>query len=144
MLDRPVFEWNQVLLHPELTPWWSFLFADGVHHKKPHSPTPPRIKQIVLSYSAYHCSIYMEVPKICRCFTLIDVDVLVQDCSISIASAVLSSVIDIWRESRTGEHDFFPESMHLIAAFELTCRVRGYECNGLKNAFFNFIYWLIT
>ena len=25
--DRPVFEWNQVLLHPELTPWRSFLFA---------------------------------------------------------------------------------------------------------------------
>ena len=49
------------LLHPELTPWWSFLLADvcscnkqlfrikdswflipdGVHHKKPHSPTHP-------------------------------------------------------------------------------------------------------
>ena len=29
VLDRPVFEWNQVLLYPELTPWWSFLFADG-------------------------------------------------------------------------------------------------------------------
>ena len=39
VLDRPVFEWNQVLLHPELTPWWSFLFADGAHHKKPYSPT---------------------------------------------------------------------------------------------------------
>ena len=37
--DRPVFEWNQVLLHPGLTPWWSFRFADGAHHKKPHSPT---------------------------------------------------------------------------------------------------------
>ena len=32
--ERPVFEWNQVLLRPQLTPWWSFLFADG-HHKKP-------------------------------------------------------------------------------------------------------------
>ena len=42
VLDRPVFEWNQVLLHPELTPWCSFLFADGAHHKKPHSPTHPR------------------------------------------------------------------------------------------------------
>ena len=39
VLDRPVFEWDQVLLHPELTPCWSFLFADGAHHKKPHSPT---------------------------------------------------------------------------------------------------------
>ena len=39
VLDRPGFEWNQVLLHPELTPWWSFLFPDGVHHKIPHSPT---------------------------------------------------------------------------------------------------------
>ena len=37
VLDRPVFDWNQVLLHPELTPWWSFLFANGAHHKKPHS-----------------------------------------------------------------------------------------------------------
>ena len=35
---RPVFEWNQVLLHPELTPWW----PDGAHHKKPHSPTHPQ------------------------------------------------------------------------------------------------------
>ena len=29
VLDRPVFEWCQTLLHPELTPWWSFLLADG-------------------------------------------------------------------------------------------------------------------
>ena len=36
-----VFEWTQILLHPELTPCWSFLFADGAHHKKPHSPTHP-------------------------------------------------------------------------------------------------------
>ena len=41
VLDRPVFEWCQTLLHPELTPWWSFLLADGTHHKKPHSPTHP-------------------------------------------------------------------------------------------------------
>ena len=41
VLNRPVFEWTQILLHPELTPWWSFLFADGAHHKKPHSPTHP-------------------------------------------------------------------------------------------------------
>ena len=27
----------QTLLHPELTPWWSFLLADGAYHKKPHS-----------------------------------------------------------------------------------------------------------
>ena len=40
-LDRPVFEQCQTLLHPELTPWWSFLLADGAHHKKPHSPTHP-------------------------------------------------------------------------------------------------------
>ena len=39
VLDRPVFERCQTLLHPELTPWWSFLLADGAHHKKPHSPT---------------------------------------------------------------------------------------------------------
>ena len=25
------------MLHSELTPWWSFLSADGGHHKKPHS-----------------------------------------------------------------------------------------------------------
>ena len=39
VLDRPVFERCQTLLHPELTPWWSFLLDDGAHHKKPHSPT---------------------------------------------------------------------------------------------------------
>ena len=27
--------------YPELTPWWSFLLADGAHHKKPHSPIHP-------------------------------------------------------------------------------------------------------
>ena len=43
-LDRPVFERCQTLLHPELTPWWSFLLADGAHHKKPHSPTHPTLK----------------------------------------------------------------------------------------------------
>ena len=26
-LNRPVFEWNPVLLHPELTPWWSLLMV---------------------------------------------------------------------------------------------------------------------
>ena len=41
VLDRPVFERCQTLLHPELTPWWSFLLTDGAHHKKPHSPTHP-------------------------------------------------------------------------------------------------------
>ena len=41
VLDRPVFERCQTLLHPELTPWWSFLLADGAHHKKPHSPPQP-------------------------------------------------------------------------------------------------------
>ena len=41
VLDKPVFERYQTLLHPELTPWWSFLLADGAHHKKPHSPTHP-------------------------------------------------------------------------------------------------------
>ena len=39
VLDRPAFERCQTLLHPELTPWWSFLLADGAHHKKPQSPT---------------------------------------------------------------------------------------------------------
>ena len=39
VLDRPVFERCQTLLHPELTTWWSFLLADGAQHKKPHSPT---------------------------------------------------------------------------------------------------------
>ena len=41
VLDKPVFERCQRLLHPELTPWWSFPLADGAHHKKPHSPTHP-------------------------------------------------------------------------------------------------------
>ena len=41
VLDRPVFEWCQTLLHPELTPWWSFLLTDSAHLKKPHSPTHP-------------------------------------------------------------------------------------------------------
>ena len=43
VLDRPVFERCQTLLHPELTLWWSFLLADGAHHKKPHSPTHPHV-----------------------------------------------------------------------------------------------------
>ena len=34
------------LLHPDLTPWWSFLLADGAHHKKPHSPTHPGVEEI--------------------------------------------------------------------------------------------------
>ena len=49
VLDRPVFEPCQTLLHPELTPWWSFLLADGAHHKKPHSPTHPRARFLSLS-----------------------------------------------------------------------------------------------
>ena len=44
VLDKPVFEQCQTLLHPELTPWWSFLLPDGAHHKKPHSPTHPKLQ----------------------------------------------------------------------------------------------------
>ena len=38
VLDRPVFDRCQTLLHPELTPWWSFLLADGAHHKNLTAP----------------------------------------------------------------------------------------------------------
>ena len=41
--------WNQVLFHPELTPWWSFLFTNGAHHKKLHSPTHPKFLWITPS-----------------------------------------------------------------------------------------------
>ena len=44
VINRPVFERCQTLLHPELTPWWSFPLADGAHHKKPHSPTHPPVE----------------------------------------------------------------------------------------------------
>ena len=40
----------QTLLHPELTPWWSFLLADGAHHKKPHSPTHPKHARGLFQY----------------------------------------------------------------------------------------------
>ena len=50
VLDRPVFERCQTLLHPELTPWWSFPLADGAHHKKPHSPTHPNEINQVQTY----------------------------------------------------------------------------------------------
>ena len=51
VLDRPVFERRQTLLHPELIPWWSFLLADGAHYKKPHSPTHPIMFQETLLHS---------------------------------------------------------------------------------------------
>ena len=41
-IDRPAIEWSQILLHLELNPYWSFLFDDGAHHKKPHSPAQPK------------------------------------------------------------------------------------------------------
>ena len=37
ILDKPVFQQIKLLHHQELTPWWSFLSADGAHHMKPHS-----------------------------------------------------------------------------------------------------------
>ena len=40
VLDKPVFEWNQVLLHPEPDHMVVFLLSDGAHHKKPHSAIP--------------------------------------------------------------------------------------------------------
>ena len=62
VLDSPWFEWNQALLHPELTPWWSFLFANGAHHKKPHSPTHPSVHY---KKTCVHMMIY-NVPMICN------------------------------------------------------------------------------
>ena len=41
VLHRPVFEWHQLLLHPQLTLWWSFLFGYGAHHTKKIHPHPP-------------------------------------------------------------------------------------------------------
>ena len=43
VLNKQVFEWSQIQLHPELTLWWSFLFTDGAHQKKPCSPAHPQI-----------------------------------------------------------------------------------------------------
>ena len=43
VLDRPIFERRQTLLHPDVTLWWSFLLAHGAHHKRSHSPTHPSI-----------------------------------------------------------------------------------------------------
>ena len=40
VLDRPVFERCQTLLHPELIPWWSFLLADGAPPPPPPPPPP--------------------------------------------------------------------------------------------------------
>ena len=51
VLDRPVYERCQTLLHPKLTPWWSFLLADGAHHKKPHSPTHPLFWETDVNWS---------------------------------------------------------------------------------------------
>ena len=56
VLDRPVFEWNQVLLYPELTPWWSFLFADGAH-KRPHSPNHPNATGWTLGFTNSHTDV---------------------------------------------------------------------------------------
>ena len=33
----PIFEWSQILLHPEPIQWWAFLHADGAHNNKLHS-----------------------------------------------------------------------------------------------------------
>ena len=51
VLDRPVFEWNQVQLCPEMTPWWSFLFADGAYCKKFHFQG---IQWIILYHDTSH------------------------------------------------------------------------------------------
>ena len=40
-LDIPVFKRSQILLHPELTLWWSLLYADGANNKKSPSPSRP-------------------------------------------------------------------------------------------------------
>ena len=58
VLDRPVFQWNQVVLHPELTLWWSVLNANGAQHKKPHSPTHP------MDVMGYRQKCYHEIIKI--------------------------------------------------------------------------------
>ena len=42
-LDRPVFEQCLTLLHPELTPWWSFLLAACYNEKQPDIPSPPSL-----------------------------------------------------------------------------------------------------
>ena len=33
--------WISLHNESELILWWSLIFADGAHHKKPHSPTHP-------------------------------------------------------------------------------------------------------
>ena len=67
VLDRPVFEQCQTLLHPELTPWWSFLLADGGHHKKPHTPCPGiRISNIKDKMVRYHLIFTMGIILLLR------------------------------------------------------------------------------
>ena len=61
VLDRPEFEWNQVLLYPELTPWWYFLFADGAH-KKPHSPTLAIIWRFISNTAIFVSQLLIYMP----------------------------------------------------------------------------------
>ena len=81
VLDRPVFEWNQVLLHPELTLWWSFLFVMVPTSRNLTVPTltppHPHKKMIstlfncdcikILSYSLWFCTICTHLQNGMKC-----------------------------------------------------------------------------
>ena len=73
VLDRPVFERCQTLFHPELTPWWSFLLADGAHHKKPHSPTHPQQEQRLSRWADFtkNCLPRIECKEFAKNITLL-------------------------------------------------------------------------
>ena len=40
VLDKPISEISQILFHPDLTLWWSYLYDDDAH-KNPHNPSHP-------------------------------------------------------------------------------------------------------
>ena len=64
VLDRPLFERCQTLLHPELIPWWSFLLADGAHHRACMGCLPRRVGTPYMhSTASWRCDLEASVQK---------------------------------------------------------------------------------
>ena len=53
VLDRPVLELSQIMIHSELTLQWSFFYADGDHHKETHRPY--HLKWLFMCYTSKLC-----------------------------------------------------------------------------------------
>ena len=123
-----VFGWTPILLHPEPNPWWSFLFTNGAHYKKPHSPTHPHVPNEHEDLG--HDGLYVISSEIIPCYncfeSLVGHSIAISVSCLRAVLALISMSLWAWRfRSIWPVCKINPD----IAMLQLSCKFGGSTVN---------------